>query len=101
MTDPVRVVVYATAPPDDPGAVERAYHDISRMLADTPGLLRNELLRSVADPRDFAVISEWEDLAAFRTWEQGATHRNTTAPLRPYQRARPETFGVYEVTASY
>lgn len=97
----VRVVVYARSPADDPVAVERAYHDISRELAGTPGLRGNELLRSVDDPHDFAVVSEWDNLMAFRSWEEGAGHRGTTAPLRPYQQARPERFGIYEVTAVY
>ncbi|MDG4820752.1 antibiotic biosynthesis monooxygenase [Asanoa sp. WMMD1127] len=98
---PVRVLLFATAPSDDPDAVERAYHQISRDLAGTPGLRGNELLRSVADPSDFAVLSEWTDLDAFRSWEEGAAHKGTTAPLRPYQRPRAQPFGVFQVTATY
>lgn len=79
-----------------------AYHEISRALAGTDGLLRNELLRDVLDPANFVVLSEWESLDAFRTWESGAEHRAVTSPLRPYQdpsRGRP--FGLYEVPAAY
>lgn len=101
-TSRARVLIYTAAPSDEPGAVEEAYHQISRDLAGTPGLLGNELLRATDDPAAFVVMSEWESLAAFRSWEEGAAHRGTTAPLRRYQRApggRP--FGVYEVTAVY
>lgn len=101
MTERVRVMVYATAPETDPSAVEIAYHQISRDLAGTAGLIGNELLRSVQDPRDFAVVSEWNSIEAFQFWEAGAAHRNTTAPLRPYQRERPMTFGIYRVIATY
>ncbi|GLW06788.1 antibiotic biosynthesis monooxygenase [Microtetraspora sp. NBRC 13810] len=97
-----RVLIYAAAPSDEPGAVEAAYHRISGDLAGTPGLLGNELLRAADDPAAFVVMSEWESLDAFRAWEEGAGHRDTTAPLRRYQRApgtRP--FGIYEVTAAY
>jgi heme-degrading monooxygenase HmoA len=97
-----RVLIYAVAPSDEPGAIEAAYHQISRDLAGTPGLLGNELLRATDDPAAFVVMSEWESLAAFRSWEKGAAHRGATAPLRRYQRApgrRP--FGIYEVTAAY
>ncbi|MFD8526711.1 antibiotic biosynthesis monooxygenase family protein [Streptosporangium canum] len=97
-----RVLIYTAAPSEEPGAVEEAYHQISRDLAGTPGLLGNELLRAADDPAAFVVMSEWESLAAFRSWEEGAAHRGTTTPLRRYQRApdgRP--FGVYEVTAVY
>ncbi|MGP4026290.1 antibiotic biosynthesis monooxygenase family protein [Actinomadura sp. 3N407] len=100
----VHVLVYASAPGGDARAVEDAYHTISRDLEGTPGLLGNVLLRSLADPGSFAVMSEWRDAAAFREWERTASHRDTTAPLRPLQNAGAgpaATFGVYEVVAAY
>ena len=97
-----RVLLYAAAPSEEPGAIEAAYHRISRDLAGTPGLVGNELLRAVDDPKVFVVMSEWESLAAFRSWEEGAGHRGTTAPLRRYQRAPGDrSFGIYEVAAVY
>jgi heme oxygenase (mycobilin-producing) len=99
----VRVVIYAVEPETEVGAVEEAYHKISTALVGVPGLLGNELLREVGQqPARFVVMSEWESMAAFQAWEQGADHRLTTAPLRPYQdssRGRP--FGLYEVAAEY
>ncbi|MEV5755120.1 antibiotic biosynthesis monooxygenase [Actinoallomurus sp. NPDC052308] len=98
----VHVLLYVTDPDDAPGSVEAAYHDISRALDGTPGLVGNRLLRSVGDPRSFAVHSEWTDLEAFQVWERGNDHRSTTASLRPLQDAtRGATFGIYEVAASY
>ncbi|GLY75512.1 antibiotic biosynthesis monooxygenase family protein [Actinoallomurus iriomotensis] len=98
----VRVVIHAVAPEHDAGAVEAAYHRISRDLQGTPGLIGNELLRSVAEHGDFVVMSEWESLDAFRSWEAGAAHRQVTAPLRPYQKAGGGTaVGIYEVAAAY
>ncbi|WP_242614001.1 antibiotic biosynthesis monooxygenase family protein [Actinomadura roseirufa] len=96
-------MVYASAPDADATAVEDAYHVISRALDGTPGLLGNVLLRSVRDPSAFVVMSEWRDAEAFRTWEEGAAHRDTTAPLRPLQNgAGPGApFGIYEVVAAY
>ena len=44
MSARVRVLIYATAPDADPGAVADAYHRVSRRLAGTPGLLGNEQL---------------------------------------------------------
>jgi heme-degrading monooxygenase HmoA len=99
-TGGVRVLLFLRAA--DVAAVERGYHQISAELNGTPGLLRNELLRDLADPEHFVVLSEWESREAFGTWERGSTHRGTTAPLRGYQdggSGRP--FGVYEVTAAY
>jgi heme-degrading monooxygenase HmoA len=98
----VRVLVYACDPGDDPGAVERAYHRVSRDLAGVDGLLGNQLLRSVPQPDRFVVTSEWESIVAFRAWEAGADHRETTAPLRPLQDGdRTGVFGLYEVAAEY
>jgi len=98
----IRVLVYASTPDDTPDAVDDAYHRISVELAGTPGLVGNELMRSAVEPASYVVMSEWENLAAFQAWEQGQNHRNTTAPLRPYQDRRPGgPFGLYEVVASY
>ena len=98
----VRVMVFASAPDADPEAVAEAYHQISADLAGTPGLLGNELMRSVHQPNGYVVMSEWESLDAFREWEDGPNHRDTTAPLRSYQDGRPAgPFGIYEVAASY
>ncbi|KXK63820.1 antibiotic biosynthesis monooxygenase [Micromonospora rosaria] len=102
MTGRARVIVYLRAPQEGPGAIEKAYHEISGRLAATPGLLRNELMRSTLDPGGFAVLSEWSSLADFRAWEEGAAHRNATSPLRPYQdRDGARHYGIYEIVAAY
>ncbi|RFU83826.1 antibiotic biosynthesis monooxygenase [Streptomyces triticagri] len=98
----VRVMLYLRAAEAEEPAVAAAYHTISKDLASTPGLLGNELLREVTDPGAFAVLSEWEGLAAFQAWEAGSAHRGTTSPLRQYQDGeRPSPFALFEVTAEY
>lgn len=100
MTAPVRVMVYHRT--TDVSAVETAYHRTSKDLAGVPGLLGNELLRSVHDPTSFVVVSMWESREAFDQWEQGADHKGTTAPLRPFRDTTlPRPFAVYEVSSSY
>lgn len=102
MTGHVRVLIFAVAPGDDPDAVVRAYHRISRDLSGTPGLISNELLRATTDGSRFIVMSEWENLEKFQVWEQGSAHKGTTAPLRQYQDgSRGAPFGIYEVAAAY
>jgi heme-degrading monooxygenase HmoA len=103
MTGHMRVLLYASAPQGNPNAVQDVYHHISQRLQDVPGLIGNELLRDVIGKRgDFIIMSEWESAEAFRRWEEGPDHRDTTSPLRPYQdRGRSEVFGIYEVVASY
>ena len=96
----VRVLVYHAT--DDPAAIHQAYHRVSTVLAEVPGMLGNELMRSVPDPHGFVVVSRWADMDAFRRWEQGPAHRDSTAPLRPYRDARLATpYGIYQVEAAY
>jgi heme-degrading monooxygenase HmoA len=98
----VRVLVFARADADDVDAVPRAYHSISAALAGTPGLLGNELLQSIGGGAEFAVLSQWSSWDAFSTWERGADHRATTAPLRPFQDGSAgSSFRIYRVAARY
>jgi heme-degrading monooxygenase HmoA len=98
----VRVLLFLRTPEAGPDAILQAYHQISEELAGTPGMLGNELLGSVLAAEEFAVLSEWADLAAFQAWESGPAHRGKTSPLRPYQdRERGRHYGIYQVVASY
>lgn len=103
MSGRVRVLLFLRASTDsDVSRVEQGYHQISRELDGTPGLLGNELLADVTEPGSYAVLSEWQSMDAFREWEQGASHRGTTSPLREYQdRDRDKHFGIFQVTATY
>jgi heme oxygenase (mycobilin-producing) len=96
----VRVMIWAVVPAGGPDAVEAAYHEISRHLVGTPGLVGNQLMRSAHDPSRFVVVSEWTSMAEFAAWEQGTGHRPTTSPLRPFQDPdrRPV---IYEEVAAY
>ncbi|MGW2255609.1 antibiotic biosynthesis monooxygenase family protein [Kitasatospora sp. NPDC001660] len=96
----VEVVLYHLS--DDPEAVLTAYHEASRRMAGTPGLLGNELLGAVGRPDSFVVVSRWADWTSFQRWEVGAAHRDQTAPLRRFrdtERERP--FEIYRELASY
>ncbi|WP_225439866.1 antibiotic biosynthesis monooxygenase family protein [Amycolatopsis eburnea] len=101
MTDGgVRVLLYHLA--DDAAGIEAAYHEASRRLEGVPGLLGNELLRSVHAENGFVVVSSWTDLAAFDAWERGAGHKEQTAPLRPYRDlSLDRPFAVYRVAATH
>ena len=97
-----RVLVHYRTSDDDPQAVERTYHEISKRMAGTAGLLRNELLTNALDAGSVVVMSEWESLEAFNAWREGPDH-GVTEPLRTYQdRERgPKVFEVYQVAAAY
>lgn len=100
MSEEVRVVVRHVA--EDAAAIERAYHRVSKELAGVAGMLGNELWRGLGDDGVFVVVSRWRDAAAFRTWEAGAAHRDSTSALRPFRDhdgGRP--FEIFHVTAAY
>jgi heme oxygenase (mycobilin-producing) len=100
MSGSVRVLLYHLA--DDGHGVEAAYHQVSETLAGVPGLLGNELLRSVHDARAFLVISTWLDRESFDCWEQGAGHKSSTAPLRPFRDVgNPNAWGVFQTIAAH
>jgi heme-degrading monooxygenase HmoA len=102
MSGRVRVLVWHRVADGELAALEEAYHQVSRTLRGTPGLLGSELLRSGMQPWSLLVISEWESMDAFRAWEEGAEHRATTAPLRPYRdHHRQHPFELYEVAAAH
>nr|WP_277816903.1 antibiotic biosynthesis monooxygenase family protein [Streptomyces sp. CT34] len=87
---------------DDPEAVLVAYHEASRRMEGTPGLLGNELLTAVGRPDCYVVVSRWSNWDAFASWESSAGHKQQTAPLRQFrdtQRERP--FEIYRELASY
>lgn len=97
----VRVALYLNEPENDRGSIENAYHQISTTLAGRTGLRGNELLRSLRDPRRFAVLSEWDDVPTYREWERSPEHLPTTSPLARYHDKGLGIFGSYEVVAAY
>lgn len=100
MTGEVRVLVYHVTGNEE--GIRAAYQATSQRLAGVPGLLGNELLRSVTDHQRFVVMSQWTSFAAFREWEAGPDHRDATAPLRPFQdRESGMPYAVYGVEDAY
>ncbi|KZB88326.1 antibiotic biosynthesis monooxygenase family protein [Amycolatopsis regifaucium] len=96
MPGKVRVLLFHRTA--DGEGLRAAYRRTSEALSGTPGLLGNELLGSVHDSAEFIVISDWADQESFDAWETGASHRDSTAPLRPYRdMALSRPFGVYRV----
>lgn len=98
MTEGVRVLLYHST--NDVAGIEAAYHQVSERLAGVPGLLSNELLRSVSEPDGFVVLSRWRGMDEFRAWERGPEHVRQTASLRPFRDTRmSRPFGIYQVMA--
>lgn len=96
----VRILVWHSAT-EDRRALEETYHEVSRKLAGTPGLIGNELWRSATDPAVYAIMSEWEDMESFQSWADNARQHEVTTPLRRFRRATDRAAEIYEVTAAY
>ncbi|MGI5377692.1 antibiotic biosynthesis monooxygenase family protein [Streptomyces sp. CA-251387] len=99
-TPAVEVVLYHLS--DRGEDVLAAYHEASRRMAGTPGLLGNQLMNELGRPDSYVVVSHWDSWKSFETWERGAEHKDQTAPLREFrdtERDRP--FEIYQVLASY
>ncbi|MFW5415188.1 antibiotic biosynthesis monooxygenase [Nocardiopsis sp. CNT-189] len=100
MSGEIRVLLYHST--GDTDGIEAAYHQVSKEMADVPGLIDNELLRSETDPGEFVVCSRWASREDFDRWEQGPEHKRQTAPLRPYRHTGMERpYGFYRVEALY
>ncbi|CAL9433605.1 antibiotic biosynthesis monooxygenase family protein [Streptomyces sp. NPDC058947] len=96
----IEVVLYHLS--DGPDRVLPAYHEASRRMTGTPGLLGSKLLHAVGDPRSYVVVSRWSDWEAFTAWETGAAHKDQTAPLRPLRdTGRDRPFEIYRELAGY
>jgi len=99
-TPAVEVVLYHLC--DRGEDVLAAYHEASRRMAGTPGLLGNQLMNELGRPRSYVVVSHWDSWTSFETWERGPQHKDQTAPLRAFrdtERDRP--FEIYNVLAHY
>ncbi|GAA2299293.1 hypothetical protein GCM10010234_47370 [Streptomyces hawaiiensis] len=100
MTGAVEVVLYHLS--DDPDLVLPAYHEASRRMAGTAGLLGNKLLHALGDQRSYVVVSRWSHWEAFTAWESGPAHKDQTAPLRPLRdTTRDRPFEIYRELAAY
>lgn len=96
----VEVVLYHLS--DRGEDVLEAYHEASRRMSGTPGLLGNRLMNELGRSDSYVVVSHWDCWESFEAWEGGADHKDQTAPLREFrdtERARP--FEIYKVLASY
>ncbi|WP_033324676.1 antibiotic biosynthesis monooxygenase family protein [Streptomyces yerevanensis] len=99
-TPAVEVVLYHLS--DRGEDVLAAYHEASRRMVGTPGLLGNQFMNELGRPDSYVVVSHWDSWTSFETWERGAEHKDQTAPLREFrdtERDRP--FEIYQVLASY
>ncbi len=61
------------------GPVAEAFRNRPRLVDDAPGFQRLEVLRPADRPREFWLLTWWDDEASFRTW-----HREHRAAAHQY-----------------
>lgn len=66
------------------GAEQRfldAYEAIRHRVAAVDGYVADQLCRSLDDPAEWIILSEWESPAHFSAWQADPGHRELAAPL--------------------
>jgi heme-degrading monooxygenase HmoA len=78
-------------------AFERNWREIASQVSQTPGNLRQALLRDPDDPSSFVITTDWESREAFHNFERSPEQDVLTAPLRSLRESARMT--VYELVA--
>jgi heme-degrading monooxygenase HmoA len=61
----------------------QAYEAIRNEVAQgVEGHIVDQVCRSIEDPQNWLITSEWENLDAFLEWEQTEEHRDLVKPMR-------------------
>jgi heme-degrading monooxygenase HmoA len=76
---------------------EQAWRVIAEQVRQTPGNLRQALLRDPGDPSTFVLTTDWESREAFGRFERSPEQDELTAPLRELRESARMT--IYELVA--
>ena len=58
-----------------------SYREVRRGSAGVPGHLGEQLCRSLDDPAQWLLTSEWDSFEAVRAWRTGSAHRTLVEPM--------------------
>jgi hypothetical protein len=87
---------FAVAEPDGAGFAERARVALAA-LADRPGFRRGRVGRSVDEPGEWVLVTEWDGVGAYRRALSAYEVKVAATPLLAQARDEP---GAYEVLAA-
>lgn len=78
-----RVVFHVRLKNGREGDFLRAYEAVrSSVAGGVRGHLGDQICKSIDDPRDWLITSEWEAIDCFLDWERDPEHRALVAPMR-------------------
>ena len=86
---PVRILIWFRAQTDDDAAdIRKGYAAMRDAQRGRRGLVRSELLESMAEPESFAVLTHWESMSDFVAWQREPGHDADTAPMDAFRDLR-------------
>lgn len=77
---PVRIDFSTSVKPGEQEAFERAYTTVTKRIEDSPGYVREELLRDATGLR-YHIFAEWKSEDDFVAWVEDPSHMAIGAPL--------------------
>lgn len=81
----VRFVVTVRLKPGTEGDFVAAYQAMhERVMEGIPGHVSHQLCRSLDDPLDWVITSEFESVETWRSWDESDEHRSIIAPFRQF-----------------
>lgn len=60
---------------------ERTFRGIAPEIDKAPGLIQHQVIRSLDEDHAYIMLSEWDTVDAFDTWEKTQGHRDLVRPL--------------------
>lgn len=91
-------ISHLTVPADDRAALERHFHERSRLVDSFPGFVYLQLLRPQAGDASFTFLTAWETREAFAQYmksaEHAISHSREPAEIMARTRVRHEAFEV-------
>jgi heme-degrading monooxygenase HmoA len=74
----ITVGLYYDVIPEKADLFEAKFRDVLAALGSFPGHKVSDLYRKVEDPYSYAILSEWDDLAAFQEFVRSDGFRDVT-----------------------
>ena len=73
---PIQVIIKRKWQADNPEALFPLLTELHSLAKKQPGYISGETLRSLDDPEDYMVISQWETADDWKKWSQSKERRD-------------------------
>jgi len=90
----VKIIIKRKVPREKEKALVPLLIALRSKAAAQPGYISGETLRSVEDPEEFIVISTWQSVESWRSWESGPERREVQERIDALLEGKTE-YGIY------